>query len=102
MDLAYLTGQRPADVLKMRLPDIRDGFLWLSQGKTHKKLRMAIAGELAALIERIQGRAYKVTSLALIRNETGQPLSYSASTPGLRKRANELPRRWTTPAREKP
>ena len=40
MDLAYLTGQRPADVLKMRLPDIRDGFLWLTQGKTRKKLRM--------------------------------------------------------------
>jgi integrase len=78
MDLAYLTGQRPADVLKMRLPDIRDGFLWLTQGKTRKRLRMAIAGELGALIERIQGRAYKVTSLALIRNETGQPLSYSA------------------------
>ena len=38
----------------------------------------ATTGELAALIERIQGRAYKVTSLALIRNETGQPLSYSA------------------------
>ena len=50
----------------MRLPDIRDGFLWLTQGKTRK------------LIERIQGRAYKVTSLALIRNETGQPLSYAA------------------------
>jgi integrase len=78
MDLAYLTGQRPADVLKMRLPDIRDGFLWLTQGKTRKKLRMAIAGELAALIERIQGRAYKVTSLALIRSESGQPLSYHA------------------------
>jgi ribosomal protein L16/L10AE len=74
MDLAYLT----ADVLKMRLPDIRDGYLWLTQGKTRKKLRMAIAGELAALIERIQSRVYKVTSLALIRNEAGQPLSYSA------------------------
>ena len=43
---------------------------------------MAIAGELAALIERIQGRAYKVTSLALIRNETGQPLSYHAYVAG--------------------
>ena len=69
---------RAADVLKMRLPDIRDGFLWLTQGKTRKKLRMAIAGELAVLIERIQNRTYKVTSLALIRNETGQALSYSA------------------------
>src|SRR4029079_9137841 len=78
MDLAYLTGQRPADVLKMRLPDIRDGFLWLSQGKTRKKLRMAIAGELAAPVERIQGGAYKGTSFALRRNQAGQSLSYSA------------------------
>jgi len=65
----------------MRLPDIRDGFLWLTQGKTRK------------LIERIQGRAYKVTSLALIRNETGQPLSIRRSTTGLRKRANGPPKR---------
>jgi integrase len=50
-DLASLTGQRPADVLKMRLPDVRDGFLWLTQRKTRTKLRMAIAGELAALTE---------------------------------------------------
>lgn len=78
MDLAYLTGQRPSDVLKMHLKDIRDGFLWLTQGKTGAKLRMAIEGELAALVERIQGRTYKVTSLALIRNEEGQPLSASA------------------------
>lgn len=28
MDIVYLTGQRPADVLKMRRSDIRDGFLW--------------------------------------------------------------------------
>jgi integrase len=78
MDLAYLTGQRPADVLKMRITDIRDGLLWLTQGKTRKKLRMAVAGELAALVDRINARVYKVTSLALIRNEDGQPLSYSA------------------------
>lgn len=53
----------------LRLPD---------QGKTGKKLRILIAGELAAVLTRIQGRAYKVTSLALVRNERGQPLSYSA------------------------
>lgn len=78
MDLAYLTGQRPGDVLKMRFTDIRDGYLWLTQGKTHAKIRMAVVGQLAALIERVQARTYKVTSLALIRNEEGQPLSASA------------------------
>ncbi|EWG15331.1 phage integrase [Xylella fastidiosa] len=33
MDLAYLTGQRPADVLKMRFTDIRDGSLEVQQNK---------------------------------------------------------------------
>ena len=52
----FLLGSRrraapsEADVLKMRLPDIRDGFLWLTQGTTRKKLRMTIAGELAKSI----------------------------------------------------
>jgi integrase len=78
MDLAYLTGQRPADVLKLTLGDFRDGALWITQGKTGKKLRILVAGELAAVLARIQGRAYKVTSLAVVRNERGQPLSYSA------------------------
>jgi len=36
------------------------------------------AGELPEVLARIQGRAYKVTNLAVIRNERGQPLSYSA------------------------
>lgn len=40
MDIAYLNGQRPADVLKMRCSDIRDGFLWVTQNKTGQKLRV--------------------------------------------------------------
>lgn len=78
MDLAYLTGQRPADVLKIKIGDVRDGFLIITQGKTGKKLRIAVEGALSALIERIKARTYKVTSLTLIRNETGQALSYFA------------------------
>lgn len=34
MDLAYLTGQRPADVLVMRKDDVEDGFLVVKQKKT--------------------------------------------------------------------
>lgn len=34
MDLAYLTGQRPADVLAMHKDDIRDGYLVVEQNKT--------------------------------------------------------------------
>lgn len=58
MDLAYLTGQRPADVLSMRATDIIDSFPQVAQGKTSKKLRIRLdAGEvingLGALIERL-------------------------------------------------
>lgn len=56
MDLAYLTGQRPADVLRMAETDIRDGTLPIRQGKTGKKLRMPVAGELATVIDRIKAR----------------------------------------------
>ncbi len=43
MDLAYLTGQRPADVLKLAETDIKDGTLPVRQGKTGAKLRMPTA-----------------------------------------------------------
>ncbi|MBV4540117.1 hypothetical protein HU738_003565 [Pseudomonas sp. RW4S2] len=42
MDLAYLTGQRPADVLVMRRDDIEDKALGVKQKKTHKKLRIML------------------------------------------------------------
>lgn len=42
MDLAYLTGQRPADVRKMRWSDVDDDFLMVGQGKTSTKLRIRL------------------------------------------------------------
>jgi hypothetical protein len=56
MDLAYLTGQRPADILKMTISDVRDGYVMVTQGKTGKKLRDCLQGQLATLIERIKSR----------------------------------------------
>jgi integrase len=78
MDLAYLTGQRPADVLKTTLQDVRDGFLWVTQGKTGAKLRIALEGLLGALVARLAHQPGKVASPYLIRNEDEQPLTYSA------------------------
>lgn len=80
MDLAYLTGQRPSDVLKMTETDIRDGALHVTQGKTKTKLRINIEGELATLIKRIMARkaGHKIRSLALIVDDNGQRLSYSS------------------------
>jgi len=74
MDLAYLCGQRPQDTLNYDERHIRDGFLHIDQGKTGKKLRMEVSGELKAVIDRIRARkaGYKVVSTALVINEQGQ------------------------------
>lgn len=57
MDLAYLTGQRPGDVLAMREADIVDGYLQVNQSKTTKKLRIVLEGTaLGELVERLLER----------------------------------------------
>ncbi len=78
MDLALLTGQRPADVLKIKKSDIRDGALWIVQNKTGARLGIEITGELAAVIDRINGRSRTAISAYLIQDEKGQPLSLYA------------------------
>lgn len=80
MDLAYLTGQRPADTLALGQGDIKNGTLEIQQGKTGKKLRITVEGELADVIARIKNRKQKlsIVSTYLIINEKGQPLSRDA------------------------
>jgi integrase len=80
MDLAYLTGQRPADALKMTEHDIIDGHLIVTQEKTKQPLRIQIVGELAALLARIEARksGHKVKSAALLVNQHGKRLTAPA------------------------
>lgn len=78
MDLALLTGQRPADVLKIKRTDIRDGALWVVQNKTGARLGIEITGHLAVVVERISRRPRKAISPYLIQDEDGQPLSQFA------------------------
>ena len=75
MDLALLTGQRPADVLKLKRTDIRDRALWVVQNKTGARLGIEIVGELAQVIARINERTRRAISGYLIQDEDGQPLS---------------------------
>lgn len=56
MDLAYLTGQRPADVRELDRRNIKDGVLVLRQSKTKMQMRIAITGELKVLINRLLSR----------------------------------------------
>lgn len=79
MDLAYLTGQRPADILKLDKGDIRGGMLWLTQNKTGTKLRIQVIGELEELITRILGREHRIDGgVALLQDGNGQRLTYAA------------------------
>ena len=90
LDLAYLTGQRRADVLAMTEAMIRparqrrpDGgtadvrTIPVRQEKTGNKVRMILDGALGELVTRIQAdkRAHKVISLALLVTESGERLT---------------------------
>lgn len=79
MDLAYLTGQRVGDTLRMDERDIREGHIWVTQSKTKAKRRIEIAGELAQLIDRIRARkaGHKVRATRLIVAEDGSPMTAS-------------------------
>ncbi len=80
LQIALATGQRPADVRKMRLPDIRDGVLWVEQNKTKQRLGVRIEGPLKIAIDRSRARAdaAKVTTMHLLTDMTGKP--YNAWT----------------------
>lgn len=85
MDLAYLTGQRPADVLALTDMDVRDGAIHVRQAKTKAKLRIEVAGELAGVLERIRERkrGYKIHNTRLVVNESGRGIG-----------TNAMSRRW--------
>ena len=94
MDLAYLTGQRPADVLVMRKDDAEGGFLGVQQNKTHKKLRIQMttggeANSLGRLIAEISQRNARQVSNYLIVSRHGKRMT-----------ATMLRKRWDA-AREK-
>ena len=70
MDLAYMTGQRPVDIVGIHSRQIRDGVLHISQQKTGAKMRFEIGGDLAEIINRIRpDNGY------LFTNKHGRPLS---------------------------
>ena len=83
MDIAYLTGQRPADVRQFAMPAKDANALETRQGKTGKKLRILLVdengkrNELGSAVERIRARPRKISSFYLISLESGQPMTYA-------------------------
>lgn len=78
MDLALLTGQRPADVLKILRTDIREGALFIRQNKTGAKRAIDLVGQLAEVVERIRSRPRVRFSAYLVQDDDGKPLSMLA------------------------
>lgn len=83
MDLAFLSGQRPADVLRMTAAHIKDDMIAVRQGKTGKVLRIKLNGDdgrrnaLGALIDEImeRKRSKKITDIALVCAQGGTRLT---------------------------
>eukprot|EP01133_Synstelium_polycarpum_P006989 gene6989-8119_t len=80
MDLGYLTGQRPADVLIMRSDDTEGDYFLVTQGKTGQKLRILMrtdAGEnsLGRLIREIGERNVGHPSKYLLINRHGKRMT---------------------------
>ena len=91
MQLAYLTGQRPADVLKISINDLSGDFLMVGQGKTQKRLRISLLFEgmdtkLSIFIKDLMERRM----LSRVRNSR-----LITNTGGLRMSAQMLRNRWT-------
>ena len=72
LDLAYLTGQRPADVRSMRWDQVQGDTVAVKQGKTGALMRIAIVGELKQVIERIRARS--VVGVTILADPKGQRL----------------------------
>jgi integrase len=86
MDMAFLTGQRPGDVLRMSEAHIKDDLLAVRQSKTSKALRIRLndretgqRNELGRKIDEIRARKrkQKVADIALICNRDGMRLTQS-------------------------
>ena len=80
MDLAYLSGQRPADVLKVSKTDINNGFLRVGQDKTGKLLRIRLHdSRLGVFLDELLDRKATagITTSTLITNKNGLRMSYA-------------------------
>jgi integrase len=77
IDLAYVLGQRPTDILHLTEGNIRDGVLHIEQSKRGAKVRVPVEGEVEVIITRIlnRKRQFKVQPLSLLVDESGEAMT---------------------------
>ncbi len=80
IDIALLTGQRPADVLKFRRNMIADGYLWHIQNKTGTKQGIEITpgSEFERVLKRALERPRVAPGAWLVQTTSGQCLTVQA------------------------
>jgi len=71
LELAYVTGQRMADVLNLRWSDVRDDGVFFKQGKTGKELLMAYTSRLDQTLTKCQQHSRGSTHVLV--NKRGEP-----------------------------
>jgi integrase len=78
MKINYLIGQRPIDILKIKLSDITDDGIFVMQQKTKKKQLFVWTPELREAVELAKAIPRKVRGLTLFCSRTGK--MYSPNT----------------------
>lgn len=78
MDIAYLTGARITDVLKLRLADCQDDGVFIEQHKTKKRQLFTWSPELREAISIAKKLPRPIRGLHLLCTRKGKPYSYSA------------------------
>lgn len=87
MRLALRTCQRPADVLRMGIGDVADGVLHVTgQSKTGERLRIALEGDLAGLVQ--EWRGYRVFAKTFVYTREHQAYTVKGMSGMFRKAAD--------------
>jgi integrase len=75
MDIAYLTGLRKGDILKLKLTDIKNDEILVETEKTKKKLCFKVEGDLKEVIDRAKKLRRLVLSPYLFCTKEGGPIT---------------------------
>ena len=90
LELLYITGQRPADVLGIRQADMMADGMHFMQRKTGKRMVIQWSPRLRQIVQ-IERSRHKVTGLWLLADSAGQAFTYGAMAQRFGKLMREFP-----------
>lgn len=77
MDMAYLTGQRIGDVMKIKYADISEEGIFIKQDKTKARRLIVMTPDLDAAIKAARTIHQSIKGLTLFHKRDGSPLAYN-------------------------